>query len=57
MYSNKDLCLALGMQLDTPIEEQTQLLKNAGFTAYAFDKLKNSDSELLLMISEADIHL
>ena len=46
MYYNKDLCLALGMQLDTPIEKQTQLLKNAGFTAYAFDKLKNSDSVL-----------
>ena len=46
MYGNKDICLALGMQLETPIEKQPALLKNAGFTAFAFDKLKNSDSVL-----------
>lgn len=46
MYSNKDICLSLGMQLDVPIEKQPELLKNAGFTAYAFDKLRHSDSKL-----------
>lgn len=46
MCYNKNLCLALGMQLETPIQKQPELLKNAGFTAFAFDKLKNSDSTL-----------
>jgi sugar phosphate isomerase/epimerase len=57
MYCNKDLCLALGMQLDTPIEKQPELLKNAGFTAYAFDKLRHSDSKLSESIIRAGDNL
>lgn len=46
MNTKTDICLSLGMQLDVPIEKQPELLKNAGFTAFAFDKLRNSDSSL-----------
>ena len=46
MVGDKSLCLALGMQLDVPITEQPELLKTAGFDRFAFDREKNSTSEL-----------
>ncbi len=46
MSVNKSLCLALGMQLDVPVTEQPELLKNAGFDAFAFDREKNGTSVL-----------
>lgn len=54
MAANDSLCLALGMQLDVPITEQPQLLKNAGFDVFAFDREKNGTSELTQkLIAEA----
>lgn len=41
-----NLCLALGMQLDVPLIEQLNLLKDAGFDAFAFDREKQGTSEL-----------
>ena len=46
MTTKDSLCLALGMQLDVPVAEQPELLKNAGFDAFAFDREKNGTSEL-----------
>ena len=46
MPTKKSLCLALGMQLDVPLTEQLELLKNAGFDAFAFDRERNGNSEL-----------
>ncbi|MBQ8575571.1 MAG: sugar phosphate isomerase/epimerase [Clostridia bacterium] len=41
-----NLCLSLGMQLDTSLAEQLVLLKNAGFDAFAFDREKHGTSDL-----------
>ncbi len=38
------LCLALGMQLEASLSEQLNLVKNAGFDAFAFDREKQADS-------------
>ena len=50
MVENKSLCLALGMQLDVPLADQIELLKNAGFDKFAFDREKNGTSELTEML-------
>ncbi len=50
MSENKNLCLALGMQLDVPIVEQPEILKNAGFDKFAFDREKRGTSELTGML-------
>lgn len=46
MKDNQPLCLALGMQLDVPVVEQPELLKQAGFDRFAFDREKRGTSEL-----------
>lgn len=45
MAENKPLCLALGMQLDVSVDDQPELLKNAGFDKFAFDREKHGTSE------------
>lgn len=50
MSENKNLCLALGMQLDVPVVEQPEILKNAGFDKFAFDREKRGTSELTGML-------
>lgn len=56
MAENKSLCLALGMQLDVPVADQPELLKNAGFDRFAFDREKRGTSELTeLLIKKAEI--
>lgn len=50
MIGDKSLCLALGMQLDVPVTEQQELLKNAGFDRFAFDREKRGTSELTEML-------
>lgn len=56
MAEDKSLCLALGMQLDVPVADQPELLKNAGFDRFAFDREKRGTSELTeLLIKKAEI--
>ena len=56
MAENKSLCLALGMQLDVPVADQPELLKNAGFDRFAFDREKRGTSELTeLLMKKAEI--
>lgn len=50
MAKNQPLCLALGMQLDVPVQEQPELLKNAGFDKFAFDREKNGTADFSAML-------
>ncbi len=41
------LCINIGMQLETPLLEQLEIIKNAGFDAYAHDRERGDDSSLM----------
>ncbi len=46
------LCLDLGMQLETPLITQLEIVHNAGFDAFAYDREKQDNSDMTELLAE-----